>query len=97
MSLSRQDVTKIAKLSRIQLDEAEAAAMQKDLSGILGFVEQLSAVDTSSMAMVASVAPHMLPLRDDLVTSGNMADAVIRNAPISAHDCFVVPKVISND
>lgn len=94
MSLDPAAVKKIARLSRIRVAEADLPHYAKELSGILAFVEQLNELDTNGVPQMVSVADIRLPMRQDVVTDGNQPEAVLKNAPASAHGCFEVPKVI---
>jgi len=68
--------------------------MVPELNNILGWIEQLGEVDTSAVEPMTSVIPNTLRLRDDIVTDGNIRDAVLANAPAPEHGFFAVPKVI---
>lgn len=94
MSFTAADVTKIARLARIAVTEAEKERLATEIGGILTFVEQLNEVDTGDAADVASVVAHPLPMRDDRVTDGHCPERVLANAPAREYECFVVPKVI---
>ena len=87
-------VNKIARLSRLNIPEANKQNLTNDLNNILGFVAQLDKVNTSDVKPLASVTGHKLPLRSDKVTEGNIEDLVLKNAPESSSGFFVVPKVI---
>lgn len=87
-------VTKIARLARIEVPEADKAALSREISGILQWVEQLNEVNTDNVPMMTSVSALKLPWRKDEVTDGNQAEAVVKNAPQSDYGCFVVPKVM---
>lgn len=94
MSLSNEDVLKIAKLSRIRLDKAEVEYFRGEISSILNWVDILKEVDTSNVAPLTSVTNQTLPLREDVVTDGNMQELALKNAPESGYGCFIVPKVM---
>lgn len=94
MSLTTQDVTKIARLARIAVTEDEKAHYAAEISGILKWVEQLQEVNTENVPQMVSVADMRLPWRKDKVTDGNQQEAVIANAPQADYGCFAVPKVI---
>lgn len=94
MSVDPDTVRKIANLARIAVSDAEVAAMVPELNNILGWVEQLSEVDTDGVDPLAAVIPNHLRLRDDVVTDGDIRDQVLQNAPQAEHGFFAVPKVI---
>jgi aspartyl-tRNA(Asn)/glutamyl-tRNA(Gln) amidotransferase subunit C len=94
MSLTVEDVKKIAKLSRIRLKEEEIPRFQTEISSILQWVEQLQEVNTDNVPVLASVAHVSLPQRKDEVTDGNIQADVLKNAPHAEYGCFLVPKVV---
>ena len=94
MALDKATVAHIAALARIRLSEAELDPLTDELSHILTWMEQLNEVDTSGVASMASVAATGLPLREDKVTDGGIADAVTANAPALEDHFFLVPKVV---
>lgn len=94
MSISRDDILKIAKLSRIRLKDEEVDHFQQELSNILGWVEQLQEVDTEGVAQMTSVNHATLSSREDVVNDGNIQEQVLANAPESKMGYFVVPKVM---
>ena len=99
MSVDPHTVHRIARLARIAITDAEAERLAPELGHILGWIEQLSEVDTSGVAPMTAVIPNHLRLRDDVVdadplTAGGKRDAVLANAPQAEHGFFTVPKVI---
>ena len=94
MALDKATVARIATLARIRVAEDELEPLAAELSGILGWIEQLMAVDTENVPPMTSVAEMTLPMRDDKVTDGNDRDAVLGNAPRAARGFFAVPKVV---
>jgi aspartyl-tRNA(Asn)/glutamyl-tRNA(Gln) amidotransferase subunit C len=94
MSVDTATVKKVASLARIAISDAEAERLAPELNNILGWIEQLGEVDTSSVEPMTAVIPNTLRLRDDVVTEGNQRDAVLQNAPHGEHGFFTVPKVV---
>ena len=94
MSVDLPTVRKIASLARIAVTDAEVEAIVPELNNILGWVEQLGAIDTDGIAPLAAVIPNHLRLREDVVTDGGRRDQVLANAPQAEHGFFAVPKVI---
>lgn len=94
MSVDAATVRKIASLARISVSDGDVAAMVPELNNIIGWVEELGAVDTSGIEPLAAVIPNRLRLRDDIVSDGGMRDAVLANAPQAEHGFYAVPKVI---
>jgi aspartyl-tRNA(Asn)/glutamyl-tRNA(Gln) amidotransferase subunit C len=94
MSINTDTARKVAKLSRIRVDEAELPALAEKLSSILGFMEQLNEVDVTGVEPMTGVTPMRLKRRADVVTDGNMQAAVLKNAPDAREGFFAVPKVV---
>ena len=102
MSLDKDTVRKIAFLARIRVPEDALGPLAGELSNIIGWVEQLSEVDTEGVEPMTSVADMTWPRRDDVVNDGDEADAVLANATdpefISSEEAdggfFTVPKVV---
>lgn len=94
MSVDIATVKRVARLARIAVSEEDAERMTGELNTILGFVEQLNEVDVSGVEPMTSVTPMAMKERDDVVTDGNKAADIVANAPASADNFFVVPKVV---
>ncbi len=94
MSIDIETARRVAHLARIEVAEADLAALATELSGILGFMEQLNAVDVSGVEPMTSVTPMTLALRADVVTEGDIRDQVLANAPDARAGFFTVPKVV---
>ena len=93
-SVDAATVRRIAHLARIAVAEDEVPHLQDELNAMLTFVAQLSEVDVAGVAPMTSVMPMKMKERDDKVTDGEIADAVVQNAPVSEGHFFVVPKVV---
>ncbi|MEZ5932285.1 MAG: Asp-tRNA(Asn)/Glu-tRNA(Gln) amidotransferase subunit GatC [Alphaproteobacteria bacterium] len=94
MSLDEATVARIARLARIEIDPEKRAALASELSGILGWIEQLNEVDTDGVPPMTSVGEARLALRKDEVTDGDKVDDILSNAPEQQDGHFVVPKVV---
>ena len=94
MSLSLDDVGRIARLARIEISPAEAAQTQHQLNGILSFVAQLQAVATDGIEPMAHAVDVVQRLRSDTVTETDRRDAFQAIAPETEAGLYLVPKVI---
>jgi aspartyl-tRNA(Asn)/glutamyl-tRNA(Gln) amidotransferase subunit C len=94
MSLDQATIARIARLARIELADDELAPLAAELSGILGWIEQLNEVPTEGVAPMTSVTPMKPVLRDDVVRDGGRAEDILANAPEREDGWFVVPKVV---
>jgi len=94
MSVDQATVRRIARLARIAVDESEIPHLQGEINAILSFVEELSAVNVEGVEAMTSVIPMKLPMREDVVTDGEIAAQVLANAPLTEDGFFLVPKVV---
>jgi aspartyl-tRNA(Asn)/glutamyl-tRNA(Gln) amidotransferase subunit C len=94
MQVDEATVQRIARLARIKVTADEAKALETELSGILNWVEQLDEVDASNVEPMTRVVPIAMTKRKDVVTDGEIADQVTKNAPQTEDHFFVVPKVV---
>ena len=94
MSVDAATVRRIAHLARIAVAEEEVEHLRGELNAILAFVEQLAEVKVEGVEPMTSVTPMAMKKRADVVSDGNNADAVLKNAPATHDGYFLVPKVI---
>ncbi len=92
--VSEADVKKIARLSRLHVEDAACGPIAQDLNGILAWIEQLGEVDVEGVEPMTSAVDMAAPLRADAVTDGGKRDDVLRNAPKSDDGFFVVPRSV---
>ncbi len=94
MAIDTATAAKVAKLARLKVDEAALPALAEEFNAILGFIEQLNAVDVSGVEPMTSVTPQRLKRRADEVNDGNQQIQVLANAPDEREGFFAVPKVV---
>jgi aspartyl-tRNA(Asn)/glutamyl-tRNA(Gln) amidotransferase subunit C len=94
MAIDVETVRKVANLAQIREPEARLEALAAELSGILQWIEQLGEVDTDGVEPMTSAVALALPMREDVVTEGGDAAAILANAPKARNGFFVVPKVV---
>jgi aspartyl-tRNA(Asn)/glutamyl-tRNA(Gln) amidotransferase subunit C len=94
MEVDEATVRRIARLARIKISDAEAQALEKELSGIFEWIKQLDEVDTHAVEPMTRVVAMTLKKRPDEVTDGGIADEVVANAPAADDHFFLVPKVV---
>ena len=94
MSLSPEEVNRIAWLARLSIDADKTESYAKDLSGILAFIEQMSAVNTDDVAPMAHPMDQIQRLRPDLVTEQDQREKFQSIAPKVEAGLYLVPKVI---
>ncbi|MCK0069576.1 MULTISPECIES: Asp-tRNA(Asn)/Glu-tRNA(Gln) amidotransferase subunit GatC [Kordiimonas] len=93
-NIDKATVAKIARLSRIKIEEDKLEPLAGELNNILGWVEQLEEVNTDNIEPMASVVDAKLRWRTDDVNDGDKQESVLKNAPRAEFGFFAVPKVI---
>jgi len=94
MSVDADTVRRIAHLARIAVAEDEVEHLRDELNAILAFVEQLGEVNVDGVEPMTSVTPMTMKKRADVVTDGGIAEDIVKNAPLSEDNYFLVPKVV---
>ncbi|MRR09640.1 Asp-tRNA(Asn)/Glu-tRNA(Gln) amidotransferase subunit GatC [bacterium] len=94
MSLNPDDVRRIARLARLEISAQEVERTGQQLNGILAFIEQLQAVDTTGVAPMAHAVDVVQRLRPDAVTEIDRRAAFQAIAPETEAGLYLVPKVI---
>ena len=94
MSLTLEQVQRIAHLARIEVSESEALSTQAHLNGIFQLIEQMQAVDTTGVEPMAHAQELSQRLREDVVSEGDQRAAYQAVAPETEAGLYLVPKVI---
>jgi aspartyl-tRNA(Asn)/glutamyl-tRNA(Gln) amidotransferase subunit C len=97
MSLSLEETRKVAKLARLSMSDDDLAMMQSQLSAILDYVDQLSALPTDGVEPLAHPLPLANVFRDDVPVPSLSPDDALSNAPRRLADFFGVPAVFASD
>ena len=92
--VTAKTVRKIARLSRLHVEDDRLAPLADELNGILGWIEQLNEVDVEGVEPMTSAVDVAAPLRADDITDGGKRDAVLANAPKSEDGFYVVPRSV---
>jgi aspartyl-tRNA(Asn)/glutamyl-tRNA(Gln) amidotransferase subunit C len=94
MSVDNAAVRRIAHLARIAVAEDEVEHLKGELNAMLAFVEQLQEVNVEGVEAMTSVTPMAMKMREDVVTDGGIAADIVKNAPATEDNFFLVPKVV---
>ncbi len=97
MSIDKNQVKKVAKLSRISLDDKKLDSLSKDLDSILNFVEELNKIDTKKTEPLTSIVDKTLEARKDKINDGKIKDQILKNSPDTNEEFFIVPKVVEQN
>ncbi len=94
MTITHEDVKKIALLARLQINEADVPAYSKNLSNIIKLVEEMNQIDTREVKPMAHPFDNTVRFRTDEVTEPDQRDALLSLTPATESGLYLVPKVI---
>lgn len=94
MEVTEALVDKLAQLSKLRFSAEEKAEIRADLEKMIGFVDQLNAVDTTGVAPLMHMSPEINRLREDIPGGSMDRSEALANAAESNQAFFTVPKVI---
>lgn len=94
MSVDANDIEKVATLARIQITDDQIPEVTNSINTVLGLIDKMQAVDTSSVEPLANPHDALQTLRADEVTAVNEREKLMSNAPATEDGLFLVPKVI---
>jgi aspartyl-tRNA(Asn)/glutamyl-tRNA(Gln) amidotransferase subunit C len=94
MAISRSDVQHVARLARLGLDDEEMDRLAAELSHILDAMQALGQLDTSAIPPTAQVIPLQNVMRDDTSRPSWPVGDILRNAPATRDQQFLVPPVL---
>ena len=94
LKIDKNTTLKIAKLSRIKIENSEVEELSSQLSAIVDWVEQLNEIDTENVEPLSNISMAKLPLRKDIENTHNKSKEILSNAPDKLENYFAVPKVV---
>ena len=94
MTISEQDLARVAELARIRLDPATVTDVTRRIGNILGMIDRMQAVDTSTVSPMAHPLDTVQRLRPDDVTEPDRRGDFLAIAPVSEDGLYLVPRVI---
>ena len=94
MEIDTETVVKIARLSRIRINEGESADIQKDLNRIVEFVKKLGEIDIDGIDEFNFGKTNIEDMRKDSVTIYDNTDDILKNTKSKNQDFFTVPKIV---
>ncbi len=92
--ITKETVSHVAKLARLELDPQEEERLTQELGAILGYVEKLAEVDVTGVEPTAQAIPVANVLRADVLHECLTRDEVLQNAPAPEQGMFRVPRII---
>lgn len=97
MSLTREEVLKVAKLSRLELKEEEIEKIQVDLNDIFKYIDELNEVETENITPLTQINREITQFRKDQVKPSLTQEEAMKNSPEVAEGMLVVPKVVGEE
>lgn len=97
MSLTREEVLKVAKLSRLELKEEEIERFQSDLNNIFRYIDELNEVETENVAPLTQINREITQFRKDEIKQSLTVEEAMKNSPEVAENMLVVPKVVGEE
>ena len=94
MEFDKNSTLKLAKLARLSLNDEQLESLEKDLTSIVSFIDQLKEINTEKIDPTSNSLNQDLILRDDIAENKLSNEDLLRNVPESELGFFVVPKVI---
>jgi aspartyl-tRNA(Asn)/glutamyl-tRNA(Gln) amidotransferase subunit C len=94
MKITRSEVEHVSRLARLALSNAELDSLTGEMDAILGYVEQLNALDTDGIIPTAHAVPMENAFRPDEIRPGFTPEQALSNAPDATESAFRVPRVI---
>jgi len=94
MRISPEEVAKVARLARLDLTPEKISQYAGQLDGILGYMDKLSELDTSSVEPMYTPVDHVSVMRDDVVKKDYTREDILKNAPETDGSFFIVPRIV---
>jgi aspartyl/glutamyl-tRNA(Asn/Gln) amidotransferase C subunit len=96
MSISIDEVRHVAKLARLELDEAEIMALQGELNALIGHFADIQHLDVSGVEPTSHAVNVQNVWSEDVPYPGMSRDLALKNAPVTKAGLFVVPQIIED-
>ncbi|HCM90102.1 MULTISPECIES: Asp-tRNA(Asn)/Glu-tRNA(Gln) amidotransferase subunit GatC [Vagococcus] len=96
MAISKEEVKRVANLSKLQFSENELEVFTTQMGQIIEMVEQLEGVNTEGVAFTSNVASEISVLRDDIVIPGESREELLKNVPETKDGFIKVPAIMDN-
>ncbi len=94
MKISPEEVAKVARLARLDMDQPKIEQYAAQLGGILGYMDKLAELDTASVEPMYTPVDHVSVLREDVVRKDCARADILKNAPETDGAFFIVPRIV---
>ena len=95
MSVTKDDVKKIAELARLEFSDSEIVNYTSEMNKILGYIEKLNELDTKDVEPLSHPIENKNIFREDITKKSTDREKALSNAPDKTSEHFKVPKVIN--
>lgn len=96
MAISKEEVKKVAALSKLSFKEEELELFTSQMGKIIDMVEELGEVDTEGVPFTSNVVPEINVLREDVVIKGESREELLKNVPETKDGFIKVPAIMDN-
>ncbi len=96
MAISKEEVNRVANLSKLSFDDSELELFTKQMGKIIEMVEELENVDTTGVPFTSNVTSETTVLREDVVIKAETRDELMKNVPESKDGFIKVPAIMDN-
>lgn len=96
MAISKEEVKKVAALSKLSFKEEELELFTSQMGKIIDMVEELSEVDTEGVPFTSNVVSEINVLREDIVVKGESREELLKNVPETKDGFIKVPAIMDN-
>lgn len=93
-NITKEDITKLSRLARIELDETASEKLTDQLNKIITWVEKMEEVNTDNVEPLNNVNDLVLRMAEDKISDGGITEDILKNSKHSKYNYFTVPKVI---
>ncbi len=90
--INDETIEYVGILSKLELSDAQKEQAKKDMGRMLDYIDKLGELDTTEVEPMSHVFPVQNVFREDVVTNGDMRDALLANAPEEKDGMFMVPR-----
>jgi aspartyl-tRNA(Asn)/glutamyl-tRNA(Gln) amidotransferase subunit C len=95
--LSKEEVLKIAKLARLELNDSEVTLYQTRLGRVLEYIDELNKIAPKNLEFVEHIPKDAVSFRADEAKNSGLSEAILKNAPQIMDDCFLLPPIIEHE
>ena len=96
MAISKEEVKKVAALSKLSFKEEELELFTSQMGKIIDMVEELGEVDTEGVPFTSNVVSEINVLREDVVVKGESREELLKNVPETKDGFIKVPTIMDN-